>query len=460
MSDLLVNVGIDDRGVKRGLRSVESTVRDSQRRMEYARPAVYDPLRFDKGLSKITSSLTGVSMKYGGVYAVYQGLKKAYEELEKFDAALPEAERKLDRFWKAVKPDMGYWAPNMFSMFDGISSGPMMSKAIPIAKSVSEYLSPKAITQAIGDSLKSGMAASGAMGPQMQGLSALGAMLFGGYSGLETGTSAEVDKAASEDASLIGSFGTRKAKALELMSLEAELKSIGEDKLATERALAELKLQQARSALEQQVSAGKSRSDAQAELEVHRKIRDASIQRAEAAERDRVAREQTLAIEKEKSNWKSIYGEWDIKSGMRFDEMSNRISAHEAAAITPQEKLAAKLERINMTHEQRLRAAQNMVRDNKFLSENDASDLYSSINELRDAERDAAIREANAPKDMRKDAPDGLDLSSAGAFASQGQAMAFQIPGKIDQSNQMFRQANSTLQRIEQKLDSTARFVA
>lgn len=450
MADMMVSMGIDDRGVGRGLKRVEDAVRNTGRRIEYQQPKGYDPFRFDKGLGKITSGLTGVSMKFGGVYAVYQALSKAADALERFDETLPSAERKLSRLKDAFTPETGQWAASVFSAIDGLTSGPIGS-AVRWMRDAGVSINDA--QNFVGDALKTGYAMSGAMGPMVWGPARTAAVLFGPFEGMQNGSSSEVNDAMEKQRSLIDGLEARKSGSLRLMALETELLSVQDDRLAVDKATAELKLQTARAALDQSVRDGLSLKQAQSELEVHRKIRDEASKRADAAARERAEKERSVAADREQANWRSIHREWDVKAGMRFDEMGNRVAAQEAAAVTPAEKLAARLERINLSHEQRMRAAQNMVRDNKFMSDAEASGLYDSINALRDAEVAAASRPGG-----KKASGEGLDLSGAGAAASVGQAFAYSIPGKIDTTNQLIRQSNQTLREIKDKVDGAARF--
>ena len=77
------------------------------------------------------------------------------------------------------------------------------------------------------------------------------------------------------------------------------------------------------------------------------------------------------------------------------------------------------------------------------------------VSHLLDAELGAAGRDRGRRGDVSTPGP---DLSSAGAVASQGQAFAYSIPGKIDRTNTLLQQANQTLRDIKQGQGDGARF--
>lgn len=441
MADLMVTMGIDDRGVRQGIRRAEDTVHRSQKRMNSAFDS--NVLVSQKAVGKIASELTGMSLKYGALGGAFLAFRSGAEYLREFESQLPKAERGLERLTEVSKQFKQSWAIGtemlLGGLSGGINGGGLLSEYNSMINAVGDWLKPKTRTNSE---------------PLFGKGSPLEFLNGSDAAPLSEGTSAEADAAYRDDLKRIAagrlkeqSLATQKALEAEILGLQGKQYEAEMARLEAARLFEYIKIKE-------KADSGMPIEDVAAEKEAARAREKAGMEKARRDEQER----EDAAFEKRRSENERItrYAGRAWIDEQSAKEMANeyRIRASERAATTMQQRIDA-AERRNAFERNQLEMRARLNALDRGVPDDVLADQIRSIGEYSAADLEATKREI-----LKKDrtGQDGLDLSSAGAFASQGQTMAFQIPGKIDQSNQMFRQANSTLQRIEQKLDSTARF--
>lgn len=442
MADLMVTMGIDDRGVRQGVRRAEDIVHRSQAKMNSAFDS--NALVSQKAVGKIASELTGMSLKYGALGGAFLAFRSGTEYLREFESALPKAERGLERLTDVSKKFKETWAIGAEMLVGGIAGnlngGGLANDYNSLINAVGDLLKPKARSES--------------------------APLFGKGSPLEflngndsaplsEGTSAEADAAYRDDLKRIAagrlkeqSLATQKALEAEILGLQGRQYEADLARLEAARLIEYIKIKE-------KADSGMSPAEVMAEKDAAKAREKAG---REKAGRDRQEREDADFEKRRTENERTAREAgraWVDEQNAK--EMANeyRIRAGERTATTLDERIKVAEQRSAFERSQlEMRARLNAL--DRGVSDDVLADQLRAIAEYSAADLEATKRDIMKRKDP--DGPDGLDLSSAGAFASQGQAMAFQIPGKIDRTNVLLQQSGQTLQRIEQKLDGTARF--
>ena len=148
MADLMVTMGIDDRGVRQGIRRAEDTVHRSQKRMNSAFDS--NVLVSQKAVGKIASELTGMSLKYGALGGAFLAFRSGAEYLREFESQLPKAERGLERLTEVSKQFKQSWAIGTEMLIGGLSGGinggGLLSEYNSMINAVGDWLKPKTRT--------------------------------------------------------------------------------------------------------------------------------------------------------------------------------------------------------------------------------------------------------------------------------------------------------------------------
>ena len=427
MPDLVVSMGIDDRGVRRGLQSVESVVNRTQSRIGVS--GGVSGWLFGKGAERpdtLIKSLTGLSAKFGAVGLAMYGIKKGYEYLHEFEQQLPKAERGLDRL-----------TASSMRFKDSFTSG-------------TELL------------LRS-------FAPQIQGMSSSGAGLFDdainatgdwfkrhwfGFSPLNEGTSADVGDAFTSDIKSIAAFRSKELSLANQKSLEADILSLNGKQYESDLARLEAARRLEYIKIREKAEGGMGPEEVKAEQAALRAREEAG--RAKAL-RDQAERDERELETRTRENQKIVDDagrRWADEHAAMAATDEYRMRAAERSAIKLEDRVKAaeqrsRLERDKAIETARINATERGIDDDVLARQ------IQAIRDFADADLAATLRDMRPGK---KTTNDGIDLSSAGAVASQGQAFTYSIPGKIDTTNQLLRQSNQMLQRIEQKVDGTPRF--
>ena len=430
MADLMVRTGIDARGFKRGLYAMEKDLGDASSRMasRFGGERGFDPLRLDKGLGKAGAMAIGFNPKTGLVGGLVYGLKDAYGALERYEQKLPEIYRKTGDISKETGKISDSWARSTREL-------------LPVLDTLGVYYDR--LTGRLGALF--GIMAGGTSGPgQIEDF-------------LQEVEAKRMREGSRDDREVYLMRRAADAKRLQGDALGADLLAIDADK---KEALSKLPAEAQRLHLNA-AEADEVRLSIVQNAELARAKKIAEYQSAAFKDRDEESKAIAKAHEEEsererKAQEEARKAQEEIihkREDAQVDIYEAQARFRNAKATTDEEKKSAEEARAYAKYKREELAIKRQGLD---------ADQENELSLYNQAEYEATIEAIRARQDdkpkSRPQAPDGLDLSSAGAFASQGQTMAFQIPGKIDQSNQMFRQANSTLQRIEQKLDSTARF--
>lgn len=427
MPDLVVSMGIDDRGVRRGLQSVESAVNRTQSRIGGSGGVA--GWLFGKGAERpdsLIKSLTGLSAKFGAVGLAMYGIKKGYDYIVEFEQQLPKAERSLERLTASSK-----------RFKDSFASG-------------SELLI-RSFT------------------PQLLGASAGGANLFDeainatgdwfkrnwfGFSPLNEGTSADVGDAFAADIKSSSAFRAKELSLAKQKALEADILSLNGKQYESDLARLEAARRLEYIKIREKAEGGMGPAEVKAEQAALRSREEAG--RAKAL-RDQAERDERELETRKRDNQKIMDDagrRWADEHAAMAATEEYRMRAAERGAVRLEDRAKAaewrsRLERDKAIETARLNAAERGIDDDILARQ------IQAIRDFADADLAATLREMKIEK---RPSLDGMDLSSAGAAASVGQAFAYSIPGKIDTTNQLIRQGNQTLQRIEQKVDGAARF--
>lgn len=519
MPDLVVSMGIDDRGVRRGLQSVESAVNRTQSRISKSGAFGDDFLRADKAVNKIGASLTGLPLKLGAVGASFYAFKQGYEYLAEFEGYLPKAERGLDRVSDAVKRFKESWALDMRAGLDG--TGKVGGGLIDLASKAREYYTDyAAVVMKLAGGGGAELAAGDTPWEYRKAAEQEKKVLLAARANEQSlvrrkQLEAEIVglKGNQLDADLKAAEARRVASMVELgrkvrddgfggkamidernairARYDADVEKANRDQKKREEDEAERKAQDERKRIDEQNKRIARASEDQMQIEGDR-VR--SMERlAETADQKRDARESRIWLDAEERirGYRKRLREGDLdKAGFNAlrssalsledteykasDEEYNKAvgdaeratrAKREGASIDAQELKAQTAAAMARTKEEK-KVAKELELQAKFRRDEaviraqglDAESERSLLEERRrllDAEVGAVGQEGRSPRDS---AGFGLDLSGAGAAASVGQAFAYSIPGKIDTTNQLIRQSNQTLREIKDKVDGAARF--
>lgn len=525
MADLMVSMGIEDRGIRRGLQTAEAMVHRSQQNM--GRRGLFGDdsgiLRTEKGLNKIAGTLTGLPLKLGALGAAFYAFKNGAEYLREFEQILPYAERGMERLSESIKRFKESWAIDM----NMGASGGLAGWGAKFVDDASEFR--KDATQAIDE---------------------LYVYMYGNDDRPASDNPAAARKAKEQDLEMIRGQRKDEIRRVKQRELEAELAAAREDKYAADLAAAEARRSKEELELRKQArDDGFQGSELAFERAAIRKRFDAAIEKAnrEKKQRDDDAAEKQAQDERNrleernKATWKAA------EDSLRIER--DRVRSLETGAVSAEDKLNAKREQAHLDFAERIAELNRRVREDGLDKAGfmrlsapalelrdaeiraaeaeyakvqgdaaraetqkregamiDAQELRAQVaaakarteeekkvarelelqakfrrdeailksqgldpdvermlleerRNLLDAELDAELGAAGRDRGRRGDvSTPGLDLSSAGAVASQGQAFAFSIPGKIDRTNALLQQANQTLREIKQGQGDGARF--
>ena len=521
MADLMVSMGIEDRGIRRGLQTAEAMVHRSQQNM--GRRGLFGDdsgiLRTEKGINKIAGTLTGLPLKLGALGAAFYAFKNGAEYLREFEQILPYAERGMERLSGSIKRFKESWAIDM----NMGASGGLGGFGAKFIDDASEFR--KDVTQAIDEFY---------------------VYMYGNDDRPASDNPAAARRAKEQDLEAIRGQRNNEIMRSKQKSLEAELAATKDDKHASDIAAAEARRAAAElSLLKQARDDGFQGPGLAFERGAIRKRYDAEIEKADREEKARKADaeekqaqdERKRLEDRNKATWKAA------EDSLRIER--DRVRALEVGAVSAEDHLNAKRERAQLDFAERIAELNRRVREDG-MDNAGFMRLRAPVLELRDAEIRAAEGEyakaqgdaARAAQQKREGAmidaeelraqvavakartdeekkvakelelqakfrrdeatlrsqgldPDvermlleerrnlldaelgaagrdrgrrgdvstpGPDLSSAGAVASQGQAFAYSIPGKIDRTNTLLQQANQTLRDIKQGQGDGARF--
>jgi hypothetical protein len=430
VADLMVRTGIDARGFKRGLFAMEKDLGDASSRMasRFGGDRGFDPLRLDKGLGKAGAMAIGFNPRTGLIGGLVLGLKDAYGALERYEQKLPEVYRKTGDISKETGKMADSWAR-------------ATSELLPALDTIGTYYDR--ITGRLG---------------------ALIGIMMGGTSGpgqiddfLKDVEAKRMREGSRDERDAYLMRRAADAKRLQGDALGADLLGIDADK---KDALARLpadaqrlrlnasETEEARLSIIQNAELARARKIAEYQSAAS-KERDEEAKAAAKAREDESERERKATEEARKAEEEIIHKREDAQ----VDIYESQARFRNAKATTDEEKKSAEEARAYARYK---REELDIKRRGLDVDQQNTLELFNQ------AEYEATIEAIRSRQDEkpapRLQAPDGLDLSSAGAFASQGQAMAFQIPGKIDRTNALLQQANQTLRDIKQGQDGTARF--
>jgi len=424
MADLMVRTGSDARGFKRGLYAMEKDLGDASKRMAGRFGGAgggFDPLRLDKGLGKAGALAIGFNPRTGLIGGLIIGLKDAYSALEKYEQKLPEVYRKTADIGRANESITDAWARATREVL------PEVGDAMESAWS--------RVTGRLGALI--GIAMGGTSGPgQIDEF-----LKDVEYRRIREGGRSEratmQDRAAIDIARLSGDTLAADLREVDIWRRE-QLAKLESDR---ER----LKMTQPEYDALKRADATKKQADAVAKLSMAEREAGDAREDAWNDELERMRKE-------DEANQKLIDDQRTKHEDATVDIYDAQARFRAAKATTDQEKRSAEEARAYAKYKREelaiKRMGLEMDQETELLLFNQA-EYESTID---------GIRNRRDEKKSRASAPDGLDLSTAGAVASQGQAFAFSIPGKIDRTNALLQQANQTLREIKQGQGDGARF--
>ena len=434
MADLMVRTGIDARGFKRGLYAMEKDLGDASRRMAGkfgGSGGGFDPLRLDKGLGKAGALAIGFNPRTGLIGGLIIGLKDAYSALEKYEQKLPEIYRKTADIGAVTGSLSDAWARATREILPEMSDGleTMYSR----------------LTGRLGSLI--GFAMGGTAGPgQIDDFlkETEDKMIREGGRG-ERATMQ--DRAAIDIARLSGDTLAADLREVDIWRREqlAKLESDRERLKMTQPEYDAQKQYIDEADALKRADATKKQADAVAKLSMAEREAGDAREDAWNDELERMRKE-------DEANQKLIDDQRTKHEDATVDIYDAQARFRAAKATTDQEKRSAEEARAYAKYKREelaiKRMGLEMDQETELLLFNQA-EYESTID---------GIRNRRDEKKSRAAAPDGLDLSSAGAVASQGQAFTYSIPGKIDRTNALLQQANQTLREIKQGQGDGARF--
>lgn len=431
MADLMIRTGIDARGFKRGLYAMEKDLGDAGRRMSgrFGGERGFDPFRLDKGAGKAGAMALGFNPRTGLVGGLILGLKGAYDAVEKYEERLPEVYRKTADIGKATGGVVNSWARATREILPELGDG--LEKVI------------NRVTSRLGS---------------------LGAMLFAGG----TAGPGQIDDFLADTERKMIREGGRAGRESYFDRLDAERLRKGGNEVgaidmeadaAKRDALLRLEEDAAKLAMNPEEK-GRARAwileadqidraakKADLYLQVHKEIAGELREGSELARKRREEDEKAAeAAAKEAAARRTS------REDAAVDIYEARARFRDAKATTDEEKKSAEEARAYAKYKREELAIKRMGLE---------ADQEGELSIYNQAEYEATIegiRNRRGEPRGKHASPDGLDLSSAGAVASQGQAFAFSIPGKIDRTNALLQQANQTLREIKQGQGDGARF--
>ena len=433
MADLMVRTGIDARGFKRGLYAMEKDLGDASRRMAGkfgGSGGGFDPLRLDKGLGKAGALAIGFNPRTGLIGGLIIGLKDAYSALEKYEQKLPEIYRKTADIGAVTGSLSDAWARATREILPEMSDGleTMYSR----------------LTGRLGSLI--GFAMGGTAGP------------------------GQIDDFLKETEDKMIREGGRGERATMQDRAAIDIARLSGDTLAADLREVDIWRREQLAKLESDRERLKM---TQPEYDAQKQYIDEAdaLKRADATKKQADAVAKLSMAERELGDLRESEWNDELERMRKEDEANQKIiddqrTKREDAQVDIYDAMA-RLRAANATTSQEKKSAEEARAYARFKREelaikraNLEMDQETELSIFNQAEYEATINEIRNRRDKpeKRGSMDGIDLSSAGAVASQGQAFTYSIPGKIDRTNALLQQANQTLREIKQGQGDGARF--